>query len=123
MTLLRGAASIAFAFALADVAPSCGSCGSRHTVVTNSPVWGDCGAHGPRYLLECDPTTKTECFDLKDVEGRYHCTRSCATDGDCSSLGPDYRCDGQADRYSEPRSRYDVRVCRKLSADGGRSSP
>jgi len=118
-SLVPAVAAIGFALSLADAFP--GACCSSHTVTT-SKAGEECGHHGPRHSLICD--TGLACYELQSsgassgMEARL-CTRTCAGDADCASLGAGFACRGAGVDYSD---RTMARVCAPVRPGGERGA-
>jgi hypothetical protein len=83
--------ALTFALSAADVFP--GACCQSRTVETKA-AWEECGAHGPRWILNCEEGLT--CFDVKDARTPHPrvCSKRCQSDADCAGLGAGFSCSG-----------------------------
>lgn len=102
---MRLAAGLFFTLGLAafsDVMPHCGG----PKVEIREPGQ-ECGHQGPRWRGDCrEPAI---CYRLE--KGGATCTRPCAADGDCASLGAGFSCAGEGKRYDQPNAESSEKVC------------
>jgi hypothetical protein len=74
-----------------------GACCASTTTVT-SHAWEECGAHGPRYIMNCE--SGLTCYEVTNASSSRVCSAPCASDADCRALGPDFTCNATGRAYT-----------------------
>jgi hypothetical protein len=90
----------------ADAFP--GACCASTTEVTHK-AWEECGAHGPRYIMNCEQGLSCYVMSQPKTPHSHICTRACSSDADCKSLGSGFTCTGRGEAYTSDR--HEALVC------------